>query len=444
VIARDARAELEAVYRAALAAIDPARALGAALRGSGTGLEIAGRAVPDGARVFVLAIGKAGGALAAAAETVLGARIAAGLALVPENCERALAHCELRIGAHPIPDERGAAATREILAFAARPGPNDVLLVLLSGGGSSLLCAPAPGIALADVAATVRLLLAGGASIDELNTVRKHLSAATGGRLARAAASAGRIEVLAISDVVGDRIDVIASGPFAPDPTRYGDALAVLARRDPEQRAPREVRAHLAAGARGEREETPKPGDPVFARAHHALIASNATALAAARDAAAARGWRAVAATSALAGEARDAARRLVALGDACHADGPLCLVAGGETVVTVKGAGHGGRSQELALAAALAIEGRSDVAVLAAGTDGADGPTDAAGAYADGGTVARGRRAGVDASAALADNDSHGFFCREGGAIRTGMTGTNAADLALVLRDPGLQGGRR
>jgi glycerate 2-kinase len=438
VIARDARAQLEAVYRAALAAVEPARALRAALQTTSAGLEVAGRRVPGPARIFALAVGKAGAALAAAAETIAGERIVAGIALVPDGSERALARFEVHVGAHPIPDERGAAATREILAFAGGPGPDDVLLVLLSGGGSSLLCAPAPGVELADVSQTVRALLAGGASIDELNTVRKHLSAATGGRLARVASRAGRIEVLLISDVIGDRLDVIASGPFAPDPSRFSDALAVLARRDPAQRVPRAVRAHLEAGARGEREETPKPGDPAFARTHHTVIASNATAVAAARDAAAEHGWRAVVASEGLRGEARHAARRLVALGDACRGDGTLCLVAGGETVVTVNGAGSGGRSQELALAAALAIEGRRDVAVLAAGTDGADGPTDAAGAFADGGTVARGRRAGADAAEALADNDSHRFFCREGGLIRTGATGTNVADLALVLRDPG------
>jgi glycerate 2-kinase len=434
VIARDARAQLEAVYRAALAAIDPARALRSAVRASAAELEIAGRAVPDGARVFVLAIGKAGGALAAAAEELLGARIAAGLALVSDGNERPLARCELRVGAHPVPDERGAAATREILAFAGRPGPDDLLLVLLSGGGSSLLCAPAPGLALDDVAETVRVLLAAGASIDELNTVRKHLAAATGGRLARAASRAGRIEVLAISDVIGDRLDVIASGPFASDPSRYADALAVLALRDAAQRAPTSVRDHLAAGARGERPETPKPGDPAFARVLHTLIASNPTAVSAASDTAAALGWNVVAAR--MSGDARLAAHALLALADE-PGDGPLCVVAGGETVVTVTGAGRGGRCQELALAAALAIEERDDVAILAAGTDGVDGPTDAAGAYADGGTVARGRGAGIDAAAALADNDAHGFFCREGGVFRTGPTGTNVADLALVLRDP-------
>ncbi len=424
------------MYRAALAAALPERALRSALRASGARLEIAGRSVPERARVSVLAIGKAGAALAAAAEAIAGPRIAAGLALVPDGEERALARCQLRVGAHPIPDERGAAATREIIAFAAGLASDDVLLVLLSGGGSSLLCAPAPGIDLRDVAETVRVMLGRGASIDELNTVRKHLAAATGGQLARVA-RAGRIEVLVISDVVGDRLDVIASGPFAPDPSCYADALAVLARRDSEHRVPDAVRTHLEAGARGEREETPGPGDPAFARVRHTLIASNATAVDAAREAAASRGWCAVAAKDALSGEARCAAQRLVALGDASRADRPLCLVAGGETVVTVTGTGRGGRSQELALAAALEIEGRGDVAVLAAGTDGVDGPTDAAGAFADGGTVARGRGVGVDAVRALADNDSHTFFCREGGVIRTGATGTNVADLALVLCEP-------
>ena len=174
------------IYRAALRAVEPGRVLRRAMRWEGGDLEIAGRVIPREARVFLLAIGKAGGALAAAAEAIAGERLAAGFVLVPDGSERALERCALRVGAHPIPDERGAAATREILSFAGRPGPDDVLLVLLSGGGSSLLCAPAPGIALADVAATVRALLAGGASIDELNAVRKHLSAATGGRLARA------------------------------------------------------------------------------------------------------------------------------------------------------------------------------------------------------------------------------------------------------------------
>jgi hydroxypyruvate reductase len=374
--------------------------------------------------------------MAAAVEEVAGPSLCDGIVLVPDGLERPLARCRLLRAAHPIPDQRGAAATREILAFAARPDPADLLLVLLSGGASSLLCGPVDGVALADVAAAVRVLLGSGASIDELNTVRKHLAAATGGRLARAA-RAGRVEVLVLSDVIGDRLDVIASGPFAPDPSGFADALSVVERRDPQRQVPRAVRAHLEAGVRGEREETPGADEPCFASVRHTLIASNATAIRAACAAADARGWRGVAATGALCGEARRVAPRLVALADASRAERPLCLVAGGETVVTVTGSGRGGRNQELALAAALAIAGRADVALLAAGTDGADGTTDAAGAFADGGTVARGARAGSDASAALADNDAHGFFAREGGLVRTGPTGTNVADLAFVLRDP-------
>ncbi len=432
---RDARDALVAVHRAALAAVDPARAVDTALCRSGDGVTIAGRPVPTDTPIFVLAVGKAAGAMAEAAEATLGAACTGGIALVPDGGERPLARCTVRVASHPLPDARGEEATREILTWLGGVPRDATLLVLLSGGGSSLLCAPAEGIALSDVAATVDLLMRAGASIDELNAVRKHLSAATGGRLAVATA-AQRVEVLAISDVVSDRLDVIASGPFAPDPTRYADARAVLDRCDPDRRAPEVIRAHLAAGVRGERGETPDAAAPAFARVRHTIVASNDEAVRAACVAAEARGWRSVALPRRLTGEARDLAEPLVARADAEVGAAPVCLVAGGETVVTVRGRGKGGRSQELALAAALAIEGRTDVAILAAGTDGADGPTDAAGAYADGGTVARGRAAGVDARRALAENDSHGFFAAEGGLLRTGPTGTNVADLAFVLRD--------
>ena len=346
--------------------------------------------------------------------------------LVPDGGERALARCELRVGAHPIPDERGAAATREILAFAARPGPDDVLLVLLSGGGSSLLCAPAPGLALADVAATVRALLAAGASIDELNTVRKHLAAATGGRLARAS-RAGRIEVLAISDVVGrpprrDRVGTVRAGS---EPLRRR-ARRARAPRSAGGACPRAVRAHLEAGARGEREETPKPGDPAFARTRHTLIASNATALDAAREAAAARGWRAVAAHG-RAVRARRASRRSAWSRSRDAAPRRSAAVPGrgrrdgrdGARRAGAAGAARSSRSRPRSRSRGAATSRCSRPAPTAR-----DGPTDAAGAFADGDTVARGRRAGVDAAAALADNDSHGFFCREGGVIRTGIDG--------------------
>jgi glycerate-2-kinase len=241
------------------------------------------------------------------------------------------------------------------------------------------------------------------------------------------------VDVLVVSDVLGDPLDVIASGPCVPDPTRYADALAVLAACGVRESAPERVVAHLEAGARGERAESPKPGDDGLARVHCEIVAKLDDALAAAEAAARVEGLRPERLAAPLAGEARDAGAQLAALACARRSESRTCWIAGGETTVTVRGGGRGGRNQELALAAALAWDGVEGVALLAAGTDGTDGPTDAAGAFADGGTVARGAARGVVAADALADNDSHTFFAREGGLLRTGPTGTNVMDVALV-----------
>ena len=275
-------------------------------------------------------------------------------------------------------------------------------------------------------------MLACGADIHETNTVRKHLTALSGGRLA-VSARCHRVEVLAVSDVPGDAIDVIGSGPCAPDPTTYADALAVLKERDIEMELPSSVRTHLERGARGEVAETPKPGDPRLASVNHTLVATPADACAAAVRAAREAGLLPVSLGEVLRGEASAAGRRLAALGRSLAADEPVCLVANGETTVTLRGSGKGGRSQELALAAALELESSTGISLLAAGTDGTDGPTDAAGAFADGQTVARGAAAGVDAGAALRSNDSHRFYAAEGGLFITGPTGTNVMDLVLV-----------
>jgi glycerate-2-kinase len=435
--APERRAQLEAIFREALAAVDAAACTRGALAGAaGAGLAVAGRALPPGARVFLLAAGKAAAPMARVFEERAGAQLAGGLAVTKDGHGLALAKLRLREAAHPLPDARSERAGREALALAAATRREDVLCVLLSGGASSLLACPAEGLTLSDLRDTTQCLLDAGADIHELNTVRKHLSALAGGRLARAA-GAGRIEVLALSDVPGDRADVIASGPCAADPSTYAEALSVLARRGVQGRVPARVRALLEAGARGELAETPKPGDPALARVRTTILASNASAVAAAREAAARRGLRAVVVSQPLSGEARDEGRRLArlarALSTAQPPAQPTCLVAGGETTVRVRGKGRGGRNQELALAAALALAGGAPAALLAAGTDGSDGPTEAAGAYADEGTAARGRRAGVDPEAALAENDSHSFFLAEGGLFVTGPTGTNVMDLALL-----------
>ena len=428
-----ARARLTAIFRAALGAVGAEAAVQRVLQRDGASLAIAGRALAPDARLVVFAAGKAAAGMAAAVEAAAADRIVAGLAVTKDGHGRPLARIEVRESGHPIPDARCETAAREALALAAATRPGDVLLVLLSGGASSLLACPQPGLALEDVAATTAALLAAGADIRELNTVRKHLVELAGGRLARAA-GARRIEVLIVSDVLGDPLDVIASGPCAPDPTRFADALAILRARVSRDRIPPRVLAHLEAGMRGEREESPKPGDPLFARVRTTLVATIGDALRAAEAAARDDGMRPVLVTDALQGEARVAGRRPAALARSIAvSEVPTCLLAGGETTVTVRGRGRGGRSQELALAAALELAGRGDVTLLAAGTDGSDGPTDAAGAFADAGTVARAASRAIDVAAALADNDAYGFFSHEGGLFRTGPTGTNVMDLVLV-----------
>ena len=441
-----ARAELLAIFRAALAAADAERAVRDAVDARVSSLAIGGRAVPDGARLVVAAAGKAAAAMAAGLEAAAGARIAGGLIVTKDGHElpgRAIARCPVRNAGHPVPDARGEAAARELLAVAAAARPTDVLVVLLSGGASALLGCPLPGVSLDELAATTRALLASGAEIGELNAVRKHLVEVAGGRLARAS-RASRIEVLVVSDVLGDRLDVIGSGPCEPDPTTFADALAAVDRRDLRGALPARVLAELLAGARGERPESPKPADPIFERVHTTVVASLADALGAARAEAMARGLRAIPVAEALRGEARELGRRLAAIARSVRRERPVCLVAGGETTVTLRGAGRGGRSQELALSAALGLDGVGGVALLAAGTDGTDGPTDAAGAFADGETAARARALGFDARAALAAHASYDFFAAEGGLLRTGPTRTNVMDLVLMRLEadpPGASG---
>jgi glycerate-2-kinase len=433
---RTPRAILEAILRESLHEVHAGERLRAALAPCDGELAVAGRPLAPGGKLVVLAAGKAAAVMAASLEDLAGARVAGGLAVTKDGHGVPLRRIALREAGHPVPDARSEAAGQEALRMVSSCAADDVLLVLLSGGASALLACPVSGVTLEALAETTSLLLGSGAGIDELNTVRKHLTEVSGGRLARAARSA-RIEVLAVSDVPGDRLDVIGSGPCAADPSSFGDALEVLRRRGLLARIPAGVRCHLEAGRRGEVEETPKPGDASLARVRTTLLACNRDALAAAERAAACRGLRPLRLSEGLCGEAREVGRRLAGLGRSLRAREPLCLVAGGETTVTLRGEGRGGRSQELALAAALELAGEDGIALLAAGTDGTDGPTDAAGAFADGGTRERGRRRGVDARACLARNDAYAFFLREGGLLRTGPTGTNVMDLVLLRVGP-------
>jgi len=374
----------------------------------------------------------------AAAEEALGPRLTAGLGVTKRGHGHPLRRCRLLEAGHPVPDEDGLRAAAEVERFVAGCAPGDWVLALLSGGGSALLPAPAGGISLAEKQAVTSLLLASGADIVEMNAVRKHLSRLKGGGLARAAAPA-RVATLVLSDVVGDPLDVIASGPTVPDPSTFADALAVVERRGLLERVPPGVRARLEAGARGEIAETPKPGDPLFARARTHLVATNRIALAAAARKARALGYRPLLLTSTLTGEAREVAGVLAAVAREARRSGhplapPCCILSGGEPTVTLRGNGKGGRNQELALAAALAVAGLEETVILSAGTDGTDGPTDAAGALADGATALRARAAGLDPRRHLEANDAYPLFDALGDLVRTGPTQTNVMDVQLVL----------
>jgi hydroxypyruvate reductase len=423
-----ARLDAHAIWRAALAAGNVAPLVDRALDRLRLDLTH-----PSWRHLLVFGCGKASGAMAAAVERTLGRRITEGLVVVKDGYTVPTARVTLHEAGHPVPDARGQAAAEEIVRRVRAAGADDAVLFLVSGGGSALTPAPVRPITLAEKQETTRLLLGAGATINELNAVRKHLSLFKGGQLARAAAPATLIALI-LSDVIGDPLDVIASGPTAPDPTTFIDALAVLERRGIGYLVPNAVRARLEAGARGEVEETPKPGDPAFERVTNVVIGNNALVVDAAAAEARRLGYRAEVLTRSLQGEAREVALELVARARALPPRS--CLIAGGETTVTVRGRGRGGRCQEFALAAALQLRPDDRVVVLAAGTDGTDGPTDAAGGIADAETVARGERAGQGARRALEDNDAYAFLSAAGDLIVSGPTNTNLLDLYLLLRD--------
>jgi len=384
------------------------------------------------ARVFLLGAGKASGAMAAAAEEVAGDRVAGGFVVVKDGYGGRLSRVEIAEAGHPVPDARGLAASARLLEIARSAGENDLVLFLVSGGGSALTPAPAPPITLAEKQEVTRLLLASGATIGELNAVRKHLSLFKGGQLARAAAPA-TVLTLALSDVIGDPLDVIASGPTAPDPATFADALGVLVRRGLTDRIPTSVARRLEAGCAGRIEETPQPGDPLFDRVTNLVIGNNALVTDAAVATARRLGYTTELLTRELQGEAREVAREFVAR--ARRLPPPACLIAGGETTVTVRGQGQGGRCQEFALAAALELAPSDRITILAAGTDGTDGPTDATGAIVDAASVARGSAAGADARQALADNDAYRFLRASEDLLVSGPTRTNLLDLYVAVR---------
>lgn len=432
------RQHLERIFRAGLAAVAPDAALRRHVRREGDALCVDGEIwpLPERGRVIVVGAGKGAAPLAMAVEELLGERIDAGAIVVKYGHGMPLRRIQVYEAAHPVPDAAGLAATRHVLRLAEGAGPEDLVICLFTGGASALTPAPVPGVTLEDMRRLTECLLACGASIQEMNAFRKHLSAFGGGQLARAAAPA-RVLSFLVSDVVGDDMGVIASGPTSPDASTFAECLELMARYGLEGKLPAALVGALYDGAAGRRPETPKAGAPLFDRVRTRIVAGNGQALAAAAQTARELGMAVCVRERPYVGEARETAVQLVqeALEAARRSGGPgpFCYLAGGECTVTLHGTGRGGRNQEMALAASLHLRERNAgdrVTALFAGTDGTDGPTDAAGGFAVGQALA-GREAA--ARELLEQNDSHTALERAGLLWRTGPTLTNVMDMAIV-----------
>ncbi len=435
-MSKQLQAQAGKIFQAALRAADPEQAI---LRHVTVtdGVLIAGRRkykLDRYRNIYVIGGGKAGAAMAAAIEKLLGRRITGGVLNVKYGHVKKLRRVELVECSHPVPDENGVAGARRIAEIAASAGSGDLVIVLISGGASALMPAPVEGITLAEKQAATRVLLECGAHIGEINCIRKHISTIKGGQLARLAAPAD-VLALMLSDVIGDDLSVIGSGPTTPDPSTYAQAKGILDKYGAWERTPATVRARLESGIRGEIAETPKQLDNV----HNLIVGSNQLAVDACVQKARELGLRPLVLSTTIEGETRDVARMHAAIAREIVNTGrpvkpPCCVISGGETTVTIRGTGLGGRNQEFALAAAIDLAGTPNVVVMSGGTDGTDGPTDAAGAIADGQTIERASKLGLSAAEFLARNDSYHFFEAVGGLVKTGPTNTNVMDVRLML----------
>lgn len=447
------RADAEAIFRAGVQRVDPRPMVRDAIRLEGSVLTIHTDRrsqtwdLTDFDRVMILGFGKASARMALGLEDALGNRISGGLIAVKHGHGEVLGFMELIEASHPVPDESSAVAARRILSLADEVDGRTLAIILVSGGGSAILCAPYDDgkrrISLADKAAVTSALLACGADIREINTVRRHLSAVKGGRLA-AALSPATVVSLVLSDVLGDELSSIASGPTVPDASCWADAMGVIQRYGIESRIPEAAMQLLRDGLTGAVPDTPKPGNPVFDKVSNIILGSNRQAALAAIAKAEELGYRTLYLGSRVACEAREAALFYQGIAASCAshrepAQPPVCIIGGGETTVTIRGEGKGGRNQEMALAFLCGLidmePGLADrLCFLSGGTDGNDGPTDAAGAFADASLLASSRKTGLDPRKFLASNDSYHYFERINGLLKTGPTNTNVCDLQISL----------
>lgn len=443
---KDKEKQLLHIVEKTIAAVAPDPALRTALRLDGDTLAVDGRTydLSQYERVFLLGAGKASAAMAETLEDMLGDRLHGGIVATKYDHSVPLKKTTVMESGHPVPDLAGERAAKELLSIAKGVTDKDLVFCLLSGGASALVPAPRMPVTLEIKQAATRKLLECGATINEINAIRKHLSLFKGGHLAKALEPA-TVVTLIISDVVGDFLDVIGSGPTAPDESTFLDCQAILDKYALCSEVPEEVAKVVAEGCSGSAPETCKLGDPCFERVQNVIVAGNSMAVDGAAEAARGLGFTPVVVDYAMEGEAREVAARLIQLaGEYCRGEHevkpPVCLLAGGETTVTIRGKGRGGRNQEFALAAAVELSEMQDcrqhISVMSLGTDGSDGPTDAAGALVFPDTVARSDEQSLSAREYLAENNAYDFFANTGTLLKTGPTRTNVMDVVAILID--------
>lgn len=434
------RKDAESIFLSGVKAVDPVHAIRRHLKRQDETLTVGNRAydLSSYEHVIVIGAGKASAAMAKPLEELLGDRLKAGLVQVKYGHSVPLRKIQAIEAGHPVPDEAGIKGAERVIQLVKAATEKDLVIYLISGGGSALLPSPAKGLTMEDKQRTTQILLESGARIHEINALRKHISQVKGGRLAQLAYPATLVSLI-LSDVIGDDLDSIASGPSVPDRSTFNDCLQILKKYGIREKIPQVVLDHLEKGARGEIEETPKAGDPAFEHTQNLIIGSNILAVRAAKKKADALGYNNLILSTFIEGETKEVAKMHAAVAKEIlkrdiPVSRPACIISGGETTVTIRGRGLGGRNQEFVLAAAMDIDGLEKVVVLSGGTDGTDGPTDAAGAIADGLTARRAQSMGLDPEHYLRDNDSYHFFQALGDLLITGPTFTNVMDLRLVM----------
>ena len=434
------RSDAKAIFEAGLKAADPIVAVKNHLRRDGNKLLLEGREydISNYEKIYVIGMGKAAGSMAKAIEDIVGDKIAGGIVNVKYGHSVALEKIKINEAGHPVPDEAGLSGSKKIIELLKTTGEKDLVICLISGGGSALLPVPAGDLTLEDKQLVTKSLLECGANIHEINSIRKQISAVKGGRLAALVYPSTLISLI-LSDVIGDDLDVIASGPTVPDTHTFHDCRNIVKKYKLDQNAPKRVIEYIEMGCKGEIEDTPKFDSPIFEKTQNAVVGSNIMAVIAAKDIAQDLGYNSLILSTFIHGETEEVAKVHTAIAREIAssenpARKPACIISGGETTVTIEGKGQGGRNQEFILAAAIDLDGLDNVVVLSGGTDGNDGPTDAAGAIADGTTISRGNELSMNAYAYLCENNSYNYFNPLGDLLFTGPTNTNVMDLRIIL----------